>query len=83
MNHPRFEGTVGEDRGEEGTLRYLADIGIIVSTFEFRNGEGVEPLLSLKLSLRKNPAGCNGGGRNDDGLDVVAFVYDAVKLLFR
>ena len=56
-------------------MRYLADIGIIVSTFEFRNGEGVDPLLSLKLSLRRNPDGCNGGGRNAVGFNVVVFVY--------
>ena len=42
----------------EGTFRYFGDIGIIVSTLEFKNGEGVDdPLLSLKLNFRRNPAG--------------------------
>lgn len=63
-------------------MRYFVDIGIIVSTLEFRNGDGVEPLLSLKLNFRKNPAGCNWGGRNDVWFSVFAFEYDDPKLLF-
>ena len=63
----------GDEPGEEGTLRYFEDIGIIVSTFEFKNGVGVEPRLSLKLNLRKKPDGCICGGRNVVGLVVLFF----------
>ena len=63
-------------------MRYFVDIGMIVSTLEFRNGDGVDPLLSLKLNFRKNPAGCNWGGRNDVEFSVFAFEYDDPKFLF-
>ena len=82
-NHSIFEGIiVGDELGEEGTLRYFVDIGIIVSTFEFMNGDGVEPLLSLKLNLRKNPAGCICGGRNVIGLNVLVFAFEELESLF-
>ena len=52
-NHSIFVGAIfGDELGEEGTLRYFEDIGIIVSTFEFKNGVGVDPRLSLKLNLQ-------------------------------